>query len=134
MRGVKEGGRREPGAYGWIDEPMETMEISGIEEEVVDHLYDYRRMPLAFLYEGGKLRHVEPNSTMVASPRKWVNIYRAHMLIYLEDDGGRRSVYVEACKLPYAMCEAAEDAAARVWREGGAVGDVVEAVESLAVV
>jgi hypothetical protein len=55
------------------------------------------------------------------------------MLIYLEDDGGRRSVYVEVCKLPHTMCEAAEDAAARVWREGGAVGDVVEAVESLAI-
>jgi hypothetical protein len=55
------------------------------------------------------------------------------VLIYLEDDGGRRSAYVEACRLTYTICEAAEDAAARVWREGGAVGDVVEAVESLAV-
>jgi len=142
-RNAREKGRRGPAVgaeekmYVWIDEPMEIHGVNADEVGNDLHEYDlheyYRRTPLAFLYEGGRLRHVEPLSTLVASPRKWANVYRAHVLIYLEDDGGRRSAYVEVCRLPFAICEAAEDAAARIWKEGGTEGGVIEAVESLAV-
>jgi len=88
---------------------------------------DFYRMPIAFVLRGRKLRRVKP--VQEVSGFDWGTlVYRANLVIDLEEDYGRRHAYVRFCNLPREVCERLEEAAERAWRETGRIDDAAEAV------